>query len=122
MCAEACRSEAIGSVCINEDELRKGQMGRGSSRAAGTVGRMAGWFGRCGAGRSALPLVCGIVVCAAIAATSLPAFAQVTTPGSNAATSTQLNVVTGTIDGGGGPGYFVTQGATLVVNNGSLQN
>jgi autotransporter-associated beta strand protein len=83
---------------------------------------MAGRFGRCGAGRSALPLVSGIVGCAAIAATSLPAFAQVATPGSNATTTTQLNVVTGTIDGGGGPGYFVTQGATLVVNNGSLQN
>ena len=97
-------------------------MGRGNSRAAGAVGRIAGWFGRCGAVRSALGLVSGIVGCAAIAATSLPASAQVATPGSNATTTTQLNVLTGTIDGGGGPGFFVTSGATLVVNNGSLQN
>src|SRR5258708_35531091 len=97
-------------------------MGRGNSRVAGTIGRMAGSFGWCGAGRSAVLLRAGVIALAAIAATSLPVSAQIPTPGSNATTTTQLNVLTGSIDGGGGPGYFVTSGATLVVNNGSLQN
>ena len=30
--------------------------------------------------------------------------------------------LTGTINGGNGPGYYVTGGATLTVNNASLQN
>ncbi len=97
-------------------------MGSGNSRVAGTVGRMAGSFGWCGAGRSAVLLRAGAIALAAIAATSLPVSAQVPTPGSNATTTAQLNVLTGSIDGGGGTGYFVTSGATLVVNNGSLQN
>ena len=97
-------------------------MGQDSTRAAAPVGRTAGWLRCCRAGRPAVRLVSGIVGCAAIAATSLPAFAQVVTPGSSANTPSSLNVLTGTIDGGKGSGYFVTSGATLVVNNGSLQN
>ena len=90
-------------------------MGRGNNKAGAVVGQMAGWLGRYGA-----PLILGLVCCAAIAATTLPATAQVGTPGSAAITGT--TVLTGTIDGGGGSGYFVTSGGTLIVNNGSLQN
>jgi len=63
-------------------------MGHHTTRAATAAGRIAGRLCRCCLG------------CAAIAATSLPAFAQVVTPGSNATTTSQLNVLTGTIDGG----------------------
>ena len=72
-------------------------------------------------------LVWGLVGCVAIAATTLPATAQVT-PGTNAVGTAGSSAITtntvlfGTIDGGGGAGYFVTNGATLLVNHGTLQN
>ena len=97
-------------------------MGRGNTRARALTGRMAGWLSRCRAGNSFVPFLCGAIGYAAATAFSVPAFAQVSTFGSYAPTNSNLNTLTGTIDGGNGPGYYVTGGATLTVNNASLQN
>src|SRR5580698_5222523 len=44
---------------------------------------------------------------------------EVSVPGTAITANTTLS---GTLDGGGHQGYFVASGATLTVNNGSLQN
>src|ERR1700678_3849820 len=69
----------------------------------------------------------GATVSYAVLAFNLPALAQVPPPVSvtNAVTGTAVLGSSGSpgpIDGGPGPGYFVQSGATLTVNNATLQN
>jgi len=64
----------------------------------------------------------GATVSYAVLAFSLPAFAQVPPPVSVSNSISGSTVLTGTIDGGNGPGYFVNSGGTLTVNNATLQN
>jgi autotransporter-associated beta strand protein len=82
-------------------------------------------------------LLCGVASCAIIAFSS-PAAAQVNFDGTVALpanpnpTIGTSNLVTGntvinpaspqTLDGQGGPGFFVTQGSSLTINNTTLQN
>ncbi len=82
---------------------------------------MAGRLLRCRVRRLALPLLGSVAYCGAIAS-SLPASAQVVNPGPDAVLSGSPVTLTGTIDGGNGPGYFVADGGVLTVTNGSLQN
>ncbi|MDR3468889.1 MAG: hypothetical protein P4M07_23420, partial [Xanthobacteraceae bacterium] len=58
----------------------------------------------------------------AVLAISLPASAQVPTPVSVPNAVNGSTVLSGTIDGHNGAGYFVANGGTLTVNNGLLQN
>ncbi len=67
-----------------------------------------------------LALLGGVAGCAVLVS-CLPASAQVPAPVNVPNAVTGSTVLTGTIDGGNGPGYFVTSGGTLTVNNATLQ-
>jgi fibronectin-binding autotransporter adhesin len=89
--------------------------GGGSNRplARRGFGKSAAWVG-------------GVALCHALITSTVPASAQVAGVGTEfsapGTTITGTTTLSGTLNGAGGSGFFVANGATLTVNNGLLQN
>ncbi len=100
--------------------MRK-HMARGKTKARAAL---VGWIrplARHGFGKP-VALTARLALCYALVTATMPASAQVPPPVTVPNAVTGNTTLTGTLNGNGGPGYFVTNGATLTINNGLLQN